>query len=270
MEFGYLPPPPALAAIVKTIWFARGSRSEFDHAEPIVPDGCVELIFNLGDAFEHVDEAGGRHRQPRDLLVGPSIHPTTAVPTGNVDLLGLRFWPGRTSAFLRTPMWSLTDRLIALSSVVSGTDRLLGDLHELRRNERLDYLSETFARRVEGQRSRLSAAVTLSLEAIEKCGGNVPIAMLSAMTGMSRRHLERQFRDEVGLGAKHIARIARVQRALRLMNTHAALTGADIAASCGYTDQAHLIRECRELTGATPTRLTTKGPTLATLMREPT
>ena len=45
-------------------------------------------------------------------------------------------------------------------------------------------------------------------------------------------------------------------------------SGADIAAHCGYTDQAHLIRECRELTGTTPSRLTTTETTLATLMRE--
>jgi AraC-like DNA-binding protein len=88
------------------------------------------------------------------------------------------------------------------------------------------------------------------------------------MTGVSRRHLERRFRDEVGLGAKHIARIARVHHALRVMKTHTSFSGADIAAHCGYTDQAHLIRECRELTGTTPTRLTMTETTLATLMRD--
>ncbi len=56
MEFGFLPAPPSLSHIVKAVWFARGSRSEFDHAEPIVPDGCVELIFNLADPFEEVDD----------------------------------------------------------------------------------------------------------------------------------------------------------------------------------------------------------------------
>jgi AraC-like DNA-binding protein len=269
MEFGFLPAPPSLSHIVKAVWFARGSRSEFDHAEPIVPDGCVELIFNLADPFEEVDDTGTRHRQPRDLLVGPTIQPTTAVPTGDVDLLGLRFWPGRTSAFLRAPMWSLTDRLISMSSVLTGSDRLLDSLCEQRIEDRLDHLAAAFAARARAAASdRSPSAVTRALDAIERHRGTVAIKTISSMTGVSRRHLERQFQDEVGLGAKHVARIARVHHALRVMKTHASFSGADIAAHCGYTDQSHLIRECRELTGTTPSRMTTTETTLATLMRE--
>ena len=268
MDFGFLPPPPPLAHIVKTAWFARGSRAEFDRAEPIVPDGCIELVFNLGDPFEHVDETGARRRQPRDLLVGPSLRPTIAVPTGDVDLLGLRFRPGRTSAFLRTPMSALTDQLIAISSVLSGADRVLDELRERPREQRLAHLSAAFAGRARAADSRPSpAAVRLSLDAIDRHRGTVSIETLSGLTGVSRRHLERQFRDEVGLGAKHIARIARVHHALELITTHASFSGADIAAHCGYSDQAHLVRECRELTGATPSRLTSKETTLAILMR---
>jgi AraC-like DNA-binding protein len=44
--------------------------------------------------------------------------------------------------------------------------------------------------------------------------------------------------------------------------------GADIAARCGYSDQAHLIRECKALTGQTPARLMTSERSLAGLMRE--
>ena len=265
MEFGYLPPPAPLAHIVKTVWYARGTRAEFDHEEPIVPDGCVELIFNLGDRFEQIDASGVRHRQPRDLLVGPSMRPTTAVPTGEVDLLGLRFHPGRTSAFLRAPMWQLTDRIVAMSSVIDRADRLLDDLGGQRFDRRLECLAAAF-----GGRSRtapISSAVAESLAAIDRFRGVISIEHLSATTRVSRRQLERKFRDEVGLGAKHVARIARVHHALHLMNTRPSFSGADIAAHCGYTDQAHLIRECRELTGTTPSRLVASGTTLATLMR---
>ncbi len=267
MEVGFLHPPQPLVQCVKTVWFARGSHVEFDHAEAIVPDGCVELVFNLADPFEQVDEEGGRHRQPRDLLVGPTIRPTMAMPTGRVDLLGLRFWPGRTSAFLRMPMWRLTDQLISMSSVLSGTDRLLDRLCELPIGQRLDALATAFVRRAQSYSPSRSSAVTASLNAITRHRGEVSIAALSSLTGVSRRHLERQFRDEVGLGAKHVARIARVHHALELMKTHTSFTGADIAAHCGYSDQAHLVRECRELTGATPSRLTATETTLATLMR---
>jgi transcriptional regulator GlxA family with amidase domain len=85
---------------------------------------------------------------------------------------------------------------------------------------------------------------------------------------MSRRHLERQFREHVGLGAKHLARISRVHSALALLQQQPSMSGAEIAAACGYSDQAHLIRECKQLSGRTPERLKTTERSLARLMRD--
>ena len=135
MEFAYHQPPAPLAGSVKTIWTARGTKEEFDSPEPIVPDGCVEIIFNLADRFEN------GQLQPLDLLAGQMTRPIVAVPTGAVDLIGIRFWPGRAGAALRTPMWELQDQLIEASSVLPGMDRLLDELKNTPRQERLDYLT---------------------------------------------------------------------------------------------------------------------------------
>src|SRR5690349_13919200 len=104
MHFSLHDPPPSLAHAVKAIWCARGTKEEFDAPEPIVPDGCVEIIFNLGDRF--VDAATG-DLQPRDLLAGQMTGPVIALPTGDVDLIGVRFKTGRAGAALRIPMWEL-------------------------------------------------------------------------------------------------------------------------------------------------------------------
>ena len=68
--------------------------------------------------------------------------------------------------------------------------------------------------------------------------------------------------------AKHVARIARIHAALDVLQRQPALSGAEIAAACGYSDQAHLIRECQELAGQTPQRLKTTERSLAGLLRE--
>ena len=120
MHFPFNSPPPALSPWVKTIWCARGTRAEFDTPEPIVPDGCVEIIFNLGDPFKNGD------LQPLSLLAGQMTSPVVALPTGAVDLIGVRLWPGRAGAALRTAMWQLQDRLIDASGVLPGMDRCAG------------------------------------------------------------------------------------------------------------------------------------------------
>ena len=75
--------------------------------------------------------------------------------------------------------------------------------------------------------------------------------------GLSRRHLGTLVRSETGVTPKEFHRIARFD-ASRSRLAAAAGTGrpslADLAATIGYADQAHLTREWQALAGCTPTR----------------
>ena len=107
-----------------------------------------------------------------------------------------------------------------------------------------------------------------ALARIASSHGTVSIAALAAGTGVTRRHLERLFQDEVGLRLKQVARITRIQSVLAVLRARPSDSGAEIAARFGYSDQAHLIHECRALTGRTPARLTSTERSLAALMRK--
>lgn len=264
MEFALHNPPPQLADSVKAIWRARGTRQEFETPEPIVPDGCVEIVFNLGDRFINAETG---ELQPRDLLAGQMTRPVIALPTGEVDLIGVRFKTGRAGAALRIPMWRLQDQLIAASDVVRGLAQLADDLRNTSREHRLDRLGRALDEAIDPVDTGALNTVDHALEIISASRGAVAIEAVARRVGVTRRHLERQFREYVGLRAKHVARIARVHSALDLLKQQPALSGAEIAAACGYSDQAHLIRECRELAGQTPQRLKTTERSLAALVR---
>jgi AraC-like DNA-binding protein len=87
-------------------------------------------------------------------------------------------------------------------------------------------------------------------------GGLGAVSELAAETGWSDRHLRAKFSGETGLTPKAAARVIRFDRARRLMQRRAAagshLLLADLAADCGYYDQAHLAREFRDLAGLPP------------------
>ena len=261
MEFAYHAPPAPLASALATIWTARGSKEEFDCPEPIVPDGCVEIIFNLADPFKN----GGI--QPLALVAGQMTSAVVAVPTGAVDLIGVRFRPGRAGAALRTPMWQLQDQLLDASSVISGSDRLADDLRNILHARRLDHLTATLPTLLGSRVPSAVTAVDRALAIIRASRGAVVIDKLARHVGMTRRHLERRFNDEVGLSAKQMARITRVHAVLRLIEQRPLLSGAEIAARCGYSDQPHLIRECKAIAGRTPARLMSSEPSLSGLMR---
>lgn len=73
---------------------------------------------------------------------------------------------------------------------------------------------------------------------------------LARRLGVSREHFHRLFRVAVGMTPAHYARLARIGRAKALLREgHAA---AEVAAQCGFTDQAHFSRWFRRCFGVTP------------------
>jgi len=88
--------------------------------------------------------------------------------------------------------------------------------------------------------------------------GRVPVPLLAAEVGWSRRHLSRRFAAQVGLAPTTTARVLRFRRAADLLVPSPgdaparARRIADVAQAAGYADHAHLDREFRALAGCSP------------------
>jgi AraC-like DNA-binding protein len=78
-----------------------------------------------------------------------------------------------------------------------------------------------------------------------------PVHQATRALQISERHLSRQFKSTVGLQPSVFMRIMRFQRAIRARRKHHQ-SWAAIAADCGYSDQAHLIRDVRTFSGQAP------------------
>jgi AraC-like DNA-binding protein len=93
-------------------------------------------------------------------------------------------------------------------------------------------------------------------------GGTVRIGALAAESGYGHRQLRDKFVREYGITPKQAARILRFERSSELVKrfgrvgrggTAPTTSMAEIAARCGYFDQAHMIRDWHELAGCAPT-----------------
>jgi AraC-like DNA-binding protein len=82
--------------------------------------------------------------------------------------------------------------------------------------------------------------------------GILRIDKLADQAGLSLRHYERRFSDEMGLSPKLFARITRFQRALDAKRNCPARPWLGIAHEFGYFDQTHMIKNFRSLGGAAP------------------
>ena len=98
--------------------------------------------------------------------------------------------------------------------------------------------------RIAGEAAR-PEPVTARIVAGVRAGA--PVASIAGTVGLSERQLHRRCVAAFGYGAKTLARILRMNRAVAA--AHAGVPAATVAASCGYADQAHLAREVKQLAG---------------------
>jgi AraC-like DNA-binding protein len=251
MRYREFRPQPPLSSYVECFWTLESeTRTLAFQTERILPDGCVELILNFGEPFSQ-HETDRHFVQPRHFLVGQMTGPILISPTGVVDLIGIRFHPGGTVPFVRTPMQEITDQVTELSGIVPGLERQL-----LSASIDLKILAKRVAA-IEGVlidnliRSKPHSQ-TLALAAkVVEYRGLISVDQLAQNAGLSARQLERRFLNEVGLGPKLLSRIMRFQQVFRAVeNCEGAW--APVAVECGYYDQAHLIRDFNQFAHQTP------------------
>jgi len=119
-------------------------------------------------------------------------------------------------------------------------------------------IAETFVATRLTEARAIQAEIAWAYDRITASGGRMRIASLADRLGWSRKHLAGSFSNAIGVGPKTLSRIVRFNRALGL-SRQGENDWADIAADCGYADQAHLVREFRDLAGQTPTTLSVQA-----------
>ena len=95
-----------------------------------------------------------------------------------------------------------------------------------------------------------SPEVTQALHLLASSRGSSSISEIARQVGWSHKHLITRFKQQIGVAPHIAARLLRLSAVWRHIND--GQSWARIAAECGYSDQAHLTREFRRLTGTTP------------------
>ena len=191
-------------------------------------------------------------------VCGPELRSWSFTLRPGTEAVGVRFRPGAAAGALGVPMSELRDRRVALDDVVgaSGARWLADRLADGNGKPHLQRQAfEGFVRRlVADDRTDGATAVVARLVDTQAVGAGE----LADAVGLSTRQLHRRCTAAFGYGPATLARILRFQRFVRAAldrGPHRPLPLAGLAADAGYADQAHLSRECRAITGETPTAL---------------
>lgn len=243
-------PGPPLDRHVTGIWVARGAVPVA--AETVLPNGVVELIFNLGPAHKVVGPGGDRWYR-RAWLAGMQQGPLVIASLGVSDLLGVRFRPGGAAALLDLPLRVLTDAVVE----VDGLDRRDAALGQLRDQlldadgpARIAVVETALRQRLAIARDRPDRRVDAAIARLKDAAS---VRDLADAIGISHKHLIDRFHAEVGVTPSRLRRILRFDGVIRALAGEPTPDWAALAAAHGFTDQPHLVREFRTFAGVTPT-----------------
>jgi AraC-like DNA-binding protein len=196
----------------------------------ILPDGCLDLIWD------------GRQL----LVAGPDTAARWHDCEPGLAYVGLRFHHGTGPALLGLTASEVRDQSVALADVWSA--RSARTLSEQVADDPVPALTAWLADRAG---KRVLDPFGPRVHAMAERGTSV--AVMADRLGLSERQLHRRCLPVFGYGPRRLGRILRLNRALDQARAGRSL--ADVAAGCGYADQAHLCRDVLALGGTTPTAL---------------
>jgi AraC-like DNA-binding protein len=215
------------------------------HPNVAVPaTAAVTILLRLKDA----------PRFPLEILAG--ARNTVWVAEGPCAPAYLELWLAPLGAYrlLGLPMNALTGQLVDLTDVLgTGSRRLADQLRDTPSWQQRFGLLDAYLLRQAQHGPDPAPEVARAWRRLTATGGTLPIRRLAGEVGWSHKHLITRFTQQVGLPPKTAARLIRFDAVRRRLATHRPTRWDQLAAECGYADQAHLIRDFHQFTGATPT-----------------
>jgi AraC-like DNA-binding protein len=225
-----------------------------------LPSPYLTLIFTLDEPLTIVahPDPGQPPGEYGTLLGGLHSVPALITHAGAQSGIQVALRPLGARALLGLPAGELAALDLPAEAVLGG---VCAELRERVGSaagwpERFAVLDEILLRRAAD--ADVAPEVSWAWHELLRAGGATRVSELAAGTGWSERHLTSRFRAEIGLAPKAAARVVRFDRARKLLVRK--LTAgddyllADLAADCGYFDQAHLAREFRALAGCPPSQ----------------
>lgn len=209
----------------------------------IIPDGCIDVIFDLSE----------RSRAKAASVAGTMTKPLLAEMRGRVCYLAVRFQPGGFLYFFDTPAHYLTDKVLPLETISASREHeLIERLIEVDDiGDRIELLEQHFSNLLT-RNDRDDPTVRITLSDILRHKGDIGISQLSKGAGSSQRQLRRKFERWIGVSPKSFCRIIRFQSTLRMLPSRSRCNLLSVALDAGYYDQSHFIHEFKSYSGLNP------------------
>jgi AraC-like DNA-binding protein len=230
---------PDLAHAIDHYWMVSWDlRGEKPHLAETLPHPNFNLVFE----------------KPVSTINGVFTGKFSRRLEGQGQAFGIKFKPGAFRPLVNASASSFANRSIPAASLFAReeVEALEAVLISSAEDDKKVEAADTFLRRhITGP----DATVLLATDLVQRILNEREIRTvedLSMHAGITRRSLQRLFREYVGAPPKWVIRRYRLHELVEQLHDGRSVDYASLALDLGYFDQAHLIRDFRSIVGYSP------------------
>lgn len=251
-------PSIILSQLVKQYWAIEDSYTTGSNENilRIIPNGLMGLTFYLGEKPKAINN-DNKDIHSNVIISGQQQGFYDIILPERLSIFSVLLQPYGAKMLFNIPSNEFFDKNISLRSIIKE------EVNEL--EDKL-YFAESFQARVsiienflikqliknynENGLNRIMHSIGL----ITNSKGQISIDTLSSSSCLSRKQYERIFLDSIGISPKQFLRIVRFQNSLSEKQNNKNISFTELAYSCGYADQSHMINNYKLLSGLTPSQ----------------
>ena len=269
MNYQTYQPQPDLSAFINCYWTLKAPKEDQPEKQRIVPDGCMEMIFHLGDLYKQYTHDNAYITQPKCFVFGQITRPLYIEPTGATNIFAVRFQADGFTPFAEIPISEMENNAVPLEVLFGEAGTILQNkILKATTVEAQIEIIEAFFLNTLTDAKQIDKTIKDSVNMMLALKGQLSIDALSENLKVNRRMLERKFASVIGVSPKQLAKIVRLQTTLKMVANNDFKNFTAIAHENNYYDQAHFIKEFKEFTGVSPKEFYSENLKLSNLFIE--
>lgn len=237
-------PKGCLSPYIQGIWSATVKPSaSIEIVKWLQGDVCSGVLFNFGGevSLDGIQYSNGVIFLP----VSTKAH-SMALPPG-AQLAGIRFHPAIGFSVLEACY-----EQPALLNIQNQENDFQGLFNQLTQVKGHEARIGVMYRWLKASIALYDLTPSVLLQALRAMKTGQPLHQICRGISLSQRQIERQMKKRVGVTPKEYQRILRVKNTLSFLRKNHKADLASLALEYGFSDQAHMTRECRRIAKITP------------------
>ncbi len=244
---------PLLKNYIKFFWELHIENTQLNHK--IIPQKNINLRFNLNETPQYVCSNGKEYLLEDVYFSGLQDHFRNArlKLNGNVDVLGICFFPDGFFPFLKIPVSEFKNQLLGAGEVGFKLASTISERLKEAPNvaARLNILENELSSLLD-DRNYMPESFRQLFNVLKQNDNSIQISEFCHRNNIGMRQLERMYNKYVGVSAMTYSTLNRFHNSLNQVLYHEYSKLSDIAYGNGYFDQMHFIKEFKRFAGNTP------------------